>query len=703
MKTNQAPFNPARDMRIATSTLVSLVVLGFHLPSVAQQSAAPAGQAALEPIQVSSDWLGTGLESSVKTYPGARTVVRKQDIDSTGAISIGEVMRRIPGVQSSDSAGTSGSAISLNIGVRGLTGRFSPRSTVLLDGIPLSVAPYGQPQLSFAPLSLNNIESVDVIRGGGAVRFGPQNVGGIINFKTRSIPASEGISGDASVRYNSYGKGGGNAQYTAFAGGQGDNGLGMAFLYSGQDGSGWRDKSDEHLNDFALKMRYEISASAELYAKLNYYDVMSRTPGGLSTAQYAADPFQNTRLRDNWSGTRKGFDVGYLNTLSDHQELEIRTYFNQATRQSSLINATGVRLSHQPRNYETLGIEPRYTQRFAWGSTTHDVTVGYRTIRERGDDNIYNEAVRTGVLSGFTRFQNSTDAHAAYIDDKIALGKWRITPGLRFEQVQSSRYETGKKTPYEVANDKLLPSINLAYLLTEQLTLFSNYNTSFGVVQNSQLNTMSSAHPLSPELARTMEGGVRWKSAQASAEATMFHINFDNQIVSVQGTTPNVFRNIGRTQHDGVELAMDYAFDQASPLKGWSVFANYTYTRALQKSGSNPGKDLPFYARTTDTLGVRLQSGPWALNLSTTHQGRQFADEANTLAESADGSIGEIPGVRLWNAQASWKVPGKKGLDLTAGVNNLMDRRYFTRTVDGNLGKLVGAPRTIYVQGRYAF
>jgi len=703
MKNNQAPFNHARDLRIATSTLASLVMLGVPLAGMAQQSAAPDGQSGLEPIQVSSDWLGTGLESSVKTYPGARTVLKKQEIDSTGAVSIGEVMRRIPGVQSSDSAGTSGSAIALNIGVRGLTGRFSPRSTVLLDGIPLSVAPYGQPQLSFAPLSLNNIESIDVIRGGGAVRFGPQNVGGIINFKTRSIPASEGISGDASVRYNSYGKGGGNAQYTAFAGGQSGNGLGMAFLYSGQDGSGWRDKSDEHLNDFALKMRYEISPRSELHAKFNYYDVLSRTPGGLTTAQYAADPFQNTRQRDNWSGTRKGFDVGYLNTLSDHQELEIRTYFNQATRQSSLINVTGVRLSHQPRNYETLGVEPRYTQRFAWGGTTHDVTVGYRYIRERGDDNIYNEAVRTGVLSGFTQFQYSTDAHAGYIDDKIAFGKWRITPGLRFEQVRSSRYEMGKKDPYEVANDKLLPSINLAYLLTEQLTLFSNYNTSFGVVQNSQLNTMSSANPLSPELARTMEGGMRWKSAQASAEATVFHINFDNQIVSVQGTTPNVFRNIGRTQHDGVELAMDYAFAPDSLLKGWSVFANYTYTRALQKSGSNPGKDLPFYARTTDTLGVRMQAGPWTLNLSTTHQGRQFADEANTVAESADGSIGEIPGVRLWNAQASWKVPGKKGFDLTAGVNNLLDRRYFTRTVDGNLGKLVGAPRTLYIQGRYAF
>jgi outer membrane receptor protein involved in Fe transport len=48
------------------------------------------------------------------------------------------------------------------------------------------------------PVSLNNIESIDVVRGGGAVRYGPQNVGGIINFRSRSIPEGEGISGDAS-------------------------------------------------------------------------------------------------------------------------------------------------------------------------------------------------------------------------------------------------------------------------------------------------------------------------------------------------------------------------------------------------------------------------------------------------------------------------------------------------------------------------
>jgi Fe(3+) dicitrate transport protein len=68
-------------------------------------------------------------------------VVNKEDIDDSGAANIGDVLRRIPGVQSTDNSGTAGSAISLNIGVRGLTGRYSPRSTVLLDGIPLAVAP----------------------------------------------------------------------------------------------------------------------------------------------------------------------------------------------------------------------------------------------------------------------------------------------------------------------------------------------------------------------------------------------------------------------------------------------------------------------------------------------------------------------------------------------------------------------------------
>jgi len=210
---------------------------------------------------------------------------------------------------------------------------------VLLDGIPLAVAPYGQPQLSFAPVSLNNIEAIDVVRGGGAVRYGPQNVGGIINFTTRSVPDTAGFTGDATVRYNNFSQGGHNEQYSAFVGNQLANGLGIALLYSGMDGSEWRAGSDEKVNDAALKLRYQLTPNSQIYGKLSYYDVTSRTPGGLTVAQYNADPFQNTRPTDFWSGDRKGADIGYLNTLSASQEFEIKAYYNESFRQSVLINA----------------------------------------------------------------------------------------------------------------------------------------------------------------------------------------------------------------------------------------------------------------------------------------------------------------------------------------------------------------------------
>ncbi|GJI87263.1 TonB-dependent receptor family protein [Duganella hordei] len=680
-------------------TLIAVAVSLLAAPLLhAQQADAP-----IESIQVSGSWLGSGLQNSVKNFAGARTVLKKDDIDATGAADIGDVMRRIPGVQSTDNSGTAGSSISLNIGVRGLTGRYSPRSTVLLDGIPLAVAPYGQPQLSFAPVSLNNIESIDVVRGGGAVRYGPQNVGGIINFRSRSIPDAPGVVTDASLRYNEYSGGGQNRQYSAFAGAQMENGFGVALLYSGMDGTDWRVASDEKVNDVALKFRYQINPHSEVYGKLSYFEVNSRTPGGLTVKEYNANPFQNTRPTDFWSGNRNGMDVGYLNTLSATQEVEIKAYYNESFRQSSLINAARTQLTWQPRNYEVLGIEPRATQRFAAAGMTHDVTVGYRYLRERGDDNNYIQTVSTGANGATSTFLNSTDAHAAYVDDRIAVGAWRITPGLRYEHIKSERNDLTARSVFATDNNKALPSLNVAYLMNRALTVFANYTTSFGPVQNTQLNSQTSANPLIPELARTAELGARWKTSTLSAEVTAFRLKFDNQILQVPGTTPAVFRNIGATKHDGIETAVDYGFDEAGALAGLNVYANYTYTKAVQDSGTTAGLDVPFYSRNTDTVGARYRVGAWTANLSSTHQSKQYSDTANTVAEAANASVGQIPGFRLWNAQLGWKLPGKPGYELMAGINNIADKRYYTRNVDGNAGRMVGAPRMAYLQLRASY
>lgn len=685
-------FRPSRSAAAVSAALALL-----SATAVAQDLTGP-----LETVTVTGNWLGSGLQNSVKNFAGARTVVQKDDIEASGAASIGDVLRRIPGVQSTDNSGTAGSAISLNIGVRGLTGRYSPRSTVLLDGVPLAVAPYGQPQLSFAPVSLNNIEAIDVVRGGGAVRYGPQNVGGILNFTTRSMPDTAGTTGDASVRYNHFGEGGHNKQYSAFVGSQADNGFGFALLYSGMDGSEWRAGSDEKVNDAALKLRYLISPGQQLTAKLSYYDVSSNTPGGLTVAQYNADPFQNTRPTDHWDGERKGIDLGYLNTLSRTQEAEVKVYYNDSTRSSSLINAARTQITAQPRNYQVLGVEPRYTQRITWGATSHDLTAGYRFLRERGDDNSYTVATATGARSATATFVNATDAHALYVDDRIAYGKWRVTPGVRFEKIGSERRDAATGRSFETDNNKALPSLSAAYLLTPALTVFSNYGTSFGPVQNIQLNSQTASNPLSPELARTIELGARYKAAGLSAEATIYRLRFDNQIIQVAGVTPATFRNIGATSHEGLESALDYRF-AAGVLAGLNLYANWNYTRALQASGATVGNDVPFYSRQTGTLGARYVAGAFSVGLSGTAQSAQFSDAENTVAEAASAAVGRIPGVAVLNAQFGWKFAGKPGVELLAGINNLTDKRYYTRNVDGNAGRMVAAPLTSYVQLRTRF
>ena len=696
------PQRTVSRFRSALTPCATAVALALPLLSAQAQQTTDGNDTQIETVRVTGNWLGSGLQNSVKNFAGARTVVQKEDIEASGASNIGDVMRRIPGVQNTDNSGTAGSVISLNIGVRGLTGRYSPRSTVLLDGVPLGVAPYGQPQLSFAPVSLNNIESIDVVRGGGAVRYGPQNVGGIVNFNTRALPDTPGVVGDASVRYNDYRSGNHNTQYSAYLGSQMDNGFGVGVLYSGMDGSGWRDGSDERVNDLAVKWRYQITPGAQIYGKLSYYDVRSKTPGGLTVAQYEADPFQNTRPTDYWSGERKGIELGYLNSIDANREAEVKVYYNESSRESGLINAARTQITYQPRNYRVLGIEPRYTQRLKFGATTHDVTAGYRYLRERGDDNSYSASVG-GTPGAVRTFDNSTDAHALYIDDRIAWGAWRITPGLRFEHIESQRTDRSNAQVFETSNDKPLPALNIAYLATPALTLFTNYGTSFGPVQNLQLNSQSATNPLKPEVAKTFELGARYKTAAINAEATAYQLRFDNQIIQVPGLVPATFRNIGATDHDGIESAFDYRFARDGAMAGLEVYANYNYTRAIQKSGSTAGLDVPFYSRHTGTLGARYVAGALTLNLSGTAQSAQYSDAENTVAESADAGKGRIPGFHVWNAQAGWKFASQPRLHLLAGVNNLADKRYYTRNVDGNAGRMVGAPRTAYVQLRMAF
>lgn len=59
---------------------------------------------------------------------------------------------------------------------------------MLLDGIPLALAPYGQTGLSFFPVTFQTIDRIDIVRGGAAVHMDQIMLGGVINLISNPIP-----------------------------------------------------------------------------------------------------------------------------------------------------------------------------------------------------------------------------------------------------------------------------------------------------------------------------------------------------------------------------------------------------------------------------------------------------------------------------------------------------------------------------------
>ncbi|MDR6576830.1 TonB-dependent receptor family protein [Pseudomonas fluorescens] len=659
---------------------------------------------------VVGDWLGDAAQANVFEHPGARDVIRREAFERQGATQARDVLNRIPGVNAPDNNGTGSHDMALNFGIRGLNPRLASRSTVLMDGIPVPFAPYGQPQLSFAPISLGNMDAVDVVRGGGAVRYGPQNVGGVVNFVTRAIPDAPTVKGGLQTETSpSSSHDGFKSTANLLAGGTADNGLGGALLYSGTRGGDWRENSNTRIDDLILKGKYQLDDANSFNAMAQYYEGQADMPGGLNVADYKADPYQSTRPYDKFWGRRTMFNVGYRYE-QDRREFTVNSFFTKTLRSGYLDQGTFLSLS--PREYWVRGLETRLAQGFDLGPTSHEVGVGYRYINEAGHELRYrtpisanNQQIPTTDSRNDRDTRGGTEANAFFVDDRIDIGRWTITPGIRYEMIESQQSNNLTNVKYKGDYNTALPALNVLYHLTDDWNLYANTEGSFGSVQYSQMPNRVTSGEVKPEKARTWELGTRYDNGSLRAEIGAFLINFDNQYESNQTNDSVIAR--GQTRHQGIETSINYALDGLSPaLAGFDVYASYAYVDAtIREDGPNKGNRVPFSSKHKGTLGVGYTEGPWKLNVDSSYQSSQFADNANTEAETADGANGRIPGYMLFSSRAAYDFgPQLSDLNVAVGVKNIFNKQYYTRSFDdNNKGKYIGEPRTVYVQTSIAF
>jgi iron complex outermembrane receptor protein len=120
--------------------------------------------------------------------PSAVYVITADDIRRSGATSIADALRLVPGVEVGRLSSTTWA-----VGIRGLQNNFSKSVLVLIDGrnvyTPLFAGVYWDVQ----DLPLENIDRIEVIRGPGGTIWGPNAANGVINIIAKKASETRGV------------------------------------------------------------------------------------------------------------------------------------------------------------------------------------------------------------------------------------------------------------------------------------------------------------------------------------------------------------------------------------------------------------------------------------------------------------------------------------------------------------------------------
>lgn len=113
--------------------------------------------------------------------PSTVTVLTEQDIRLSGVTSIPDLLRRVAGVDVMSLA-----AGQPDVGIRGFNRELSNKVLVLVDGRSVYVDFLGNVLWGLLPISLEEVERIEIIRGPGSAIYGANAVSGVINILTRN-------------------------------------------------------------------------------------------------------------------------------------------------------------------------------------------------------------------------------------------------------------------------------------------------------------------------------------------------------------------------------------------------------------------------------------------------------------------------------------------------------------------------------------
>lgn len=672
--------------------------------------------------------VGQRLVSSVEQaerVPGSYDSLGRIDLERARVFTTNEALRKVPGVHTRDEEGF---ALRPNIGIRGLNPTRSTKVLLLEDGLPLAYAPYGDNASYYHP-PIDRFRSVEVLKGSSQIAYGPQTLGGVVNYLTPAPPsdpsASVSVTGGNQSYFNAHASAGGRLGAT-----------GLLVDYVRKQGDGARENTSSRVDDLSLKSVTPLGERQTLTLKTAWYREDSNlTYSGLRQDEWEANPRQNPFVNDRTDFENLSASAVHDLVLSSKARLSTAAYGSLFSRdwwrQSSNSNqrpndrndpacggmqnlSTTCGNEGRLRDYTTWGVTPRLTLDHGFLGSESRLHAGVRWHQERQERVQKNGPLPTS-RDGVVVEDNRRDARAfsAFVDNRFEWGRWSVTPGLRFESIDYDRTNRlasgGAGVSGATDLTQLLPGLGVSWRAASRTTLFAGLHRGFAPPRvEDVISNAGGVVELDPELSWNAELGVRTEPTPGvSLQATLFRMDYENQIVpaSLAGGVGATLTNGGETLQQGVEGSV---FLEAAPLLKtthdawlrvavtWLPTAEFQGTRTSSVSGfgsvSVSGNRLPYAPERllTASAGYRHPAGVGA-SLEAVYTGAQYGDDLNTVAPSADGQRGLIPAYTLWNATVDLDVP-KWRTTFFVAVKNLFDE---TAIVDRSRGILPSIPRLV--------
>ena len=678
--------------------------------------------------QLESVVVTANREAALRTQsPLAISKLSPKLIDETKPTQIFEVINKTPGViMPSYNNEQHGMSIRQPMGT-------SAYYLYMEDGVPLR--PLGVFNHN-ALLEVNQfaISNIEVVKGPVSSIYGPEAVGGAINFITQrptAVPTAKiGIQADSwGHRRVQFGAGAKIKKFGFYVGG----------LSSKQTNS-WLENSDYDKTTLNARMEYDITDKTRLIGTFIYGDYYSQTSGSVDSVQFYSREYVSTSdftyrksdayrsrltLEHDWNSNSKSFVTLFQrnNKLGQNPSYRIRWRAN-----NNPTTATGEINSN---DFESYGVIAQHSQKF--GFLNSNLIAGGVLDLSKNDYWAYQIDLNAQLdptgqfVERFTIAQERPDLpisnyngditnYAGYLQyDFEPFEKLRVSVGGRYDQMSLTYINNVDESSGDISYDRFTPKIGATYDLGNDKGLYANYSQGFSPPSlTSIFRPRPNTDPvefytnLQPAYFNSYEvgGWAAFLKNKIYVDVALYQMDGRNELLSIrQPDNSTDFQSAGKTLHRGIEFGLS-----AKPSEEyWFRFGG---TTALHRF-----EDFQISNRESDELqnlgGFEMPSAPrWSWNTEFSYYPKWLPNfrtslEWQYISGWYQNQINTVryEGYNLLNFRFGYKW---KGIEVYTNVMNLTDELFANSAGRGNNPTdrttfNPGAPRTFVFGIQYNF